>query len=77
MRVRNILDRAHLRATRWRPARQINPAVGQLEDRQLLSAAPTATMTQTATFPNLESRPNVATQAFLYFSAPDGYTDRS
>jgi hypothetical protein len=29
-------------------------------------------MTQTATFPNLESQPNVATQAFLYFSAPSG-----
>jgi hypothetical protein len=29
-------------------------------------------MTQTATFPNLESLPNVATQAFLYFSASMG-----
>jgi hypothetical protein len=29
-------------------------------------------MTQTATFPNLETLPNVATQAFLYFSAPMG-----
>jgi hypothetical protein len=48
------------------------PAVRHLEGRQLLSAAPTATMTQTATFPNLESFPNVATQAFLYFSAPMG-----
>ena len=29
-------------------------------------------MTQTATFPNLESYPNVATQAFLYFSSTMG-----
>ena len=29
-------------------------------------------MTQTATFPNLESLPNVATQAFLYFSSAMG-----
>jgi hypothetical protein len=29
-------------------------------------------MTQTATFPNLESLPNVSTQALLYFSAPLG-----
>jgi hypothetical protein len=29
-------------------------------------------MTQTATFPNLESFPNAATQAFLYFSSPMG-----
>jgi hypothetical protein len=29
-------------------------------------------MTQTATFPNLESLPNVATQAFLYFSSTMG-----
>ncbi len=55
-----------------RPRRQLVPAVGALEDRQLLSAAPTATMSQTATFPNLESMPNVANQAFLYFSSTMG-----
>ena len=52
--------------------RRLTPAVRPLEDRQLLSGAPTATMTQTATFPNLESHPNVASQAFLYFSSTMG-----
>jgi hypothetical protein len=33
---------------------------------------PTATMTQTATFPNLESMPTMATQAFLYFNSTMG-----
>ena len=54
------------------PRRQLRLEVGQLEDRQLFSITPTATMTQTATFFDLESFPNVATQAFLYFSAPMG-----
>jgi hypothetical protein len=67
-------SRAHVmsRTTCRRRPRLIKPAVGRLEDRQLLAGAPTATMTQTATFPNLESLPNVATQAFLYFSSPMG-----
>jgi hypothetical protein len=55
-----------------RPRRRINLTANPLEDRQLLSGAPTATMTQTATFPNLEVLPNVATQAFLYFSPTMG-----
>jgi hypothetical protein len=33
---------------------------------------PTATMTQTATFPNLEAAPNASTQAFLYFNSTMG-----
>jgi hypothetical protein len=75
----NILDRLSLlMASGRRPRRRLTPAVRPLEGRQLLSASPavglnaSATMTQTATFPNLESMPNVATQAFLYFSAPVG-----
>jgi len=55
-----------------RMRRRLVPAVRPLEDRQLLSAAPTATMSQTATFPNLETLPNVANQAFLYFSSTMG-----
>src|SRR5262245_15020941 len=55
-----------------RPRRRLVPAVRPLEGRQLLSAAPTATMSQTATFPNLESMPDVATQAFLYYSSTMG-----
>ena len=43
-----------------------------LEGRQLLTGPPTATMTQTITFPNLESLPNVANQALLYFSSTMG-----
>jgi hypothetical protein len=55
-----------------RSRRRLIAAVGFLEDRQLLSGSPTATMTQTATFPNLESYPNAASQAFLYFSSTMG-----
>jgi hypothetical protein len=61
-----------------RSRRQLRPAVHALEGRQLLSGssasvpAPTATMTQTATFPNLESFPDAATQAFLYFNSSMG-----
>jgi hypothetical protein len=57
-----------------RPRRRLTPALRPLESRDLLSTVPTpaATMTQTATFPNLESLPNVATQAFLYFSSTMG-----
>src|SRR5262249_29879252 len=75
MRLLNTLARVALRVASRRPSRQMAPSVRQLEDRQLLSAAPTATMTQTATFPNLEGFPNAATQAFLYFRAPMGPTN--
>jgi hypothetical protein len=74
-----VFDRLSLSmASGRRPRRRLTPAVRPLEGRQLLSASPaggldpSATMTQTATFPNLESQPNMATQAFLYFSAPLG-----
>ena len=72
MRLWYTLAHVVARTTCRRPPRLIKPAVRRLEDRQLLAAPPTATMTQTATFPNLESLPNVATQAFLYFSSPMG-----
>ncbi len=66
----NVLERLVLpRPRNQRSRRQLAPAVGRLEDRQLLA---TATMTQTATFPNLEQYPNVADQAFLYFSSTMG-----
>jgi hypothetical protein len=57
-----------------RPRRRLAPALRPLESRQLLSGGltPSATMTQTATFPNLESLPNVANQALLYFSSTMG-----
>jgi hypothetical protein len=74
-----ILDRLFLSmAGNRRALRRLTPSVRPLEGRQLLSASPSvepaasATMSQTATFPDLESLPNVATQAFLYFSAPMG-----
>ncbi len=73
MRVWNTLDRKFSpMAGGWRRRRRLALEVQPLEGRQLLSGLPTATMTQTATFPNLESLPNVATQAFLYFSSPMG-----
>jgi hypothetical protein len=72
MDLASVLDRLVLpRLRNRRSRRQLTPAVRLLEDRQLLSSA-TATMTQTATFPNLESYPNVADQAFLYFSSTMG-----
>lgn len=56
-----------------RPRRGLTPEIGRLEDRRLLTAAPTtATMTQTATFPDLESLPTVSNQALLYFGATMG-----
>ena len=61
-----------------RPRRRLTPVVRPLEGRRLLSAPaagappPSAVMTQTATFPNLESLPNVSTQAILYFSSRMG-----
>jgi hypothetical protein len=59
---------------RHRPRRRLAPALLELEGRRLLSALPppAASMTQTATFPDLESLPDVATQALLYFSASMG-----
>ena len=56
--------------TRRHPRRGFTPAVRPLEGRRLLTAS--ATMTQTATFPDLESHPTVSDQALLYFSATMG-----
>jgi hypothetical protein len=53
-----------------RRRRAFTPAVRPLEGRRLLTAS--ATMTQTATFPDLESYPNLSDQALLYFSATMG-----
>jgi hypothetical protein len=70
MDLANFRDRMVLATPRNRRSRrQLTPAVGLLENRELLSSA---TMTQTATFPNLEAYPNVADQAFLYFSSTMG-----
>jgi hypothetical protein len=57
-----------------RPGRGFTPEVRPLEGRRLLTAPPTAsaTMTQTATFPDLESHPALSDQALLYFSATMG-----
>jgi hypothetical protein len=72
MRLRNALERMFPAVlARRRPRFRVKPAVRPLEGRELLTG-PTATMIQTATFPNLEALPNVATQAFLYFSSPMG-----
>ncbi len=72
MRIKRALERMFPAAgTRRRPRFRASAAVRPLEGRQLLSG-PTATMIQTATFPNLEALPNVATQAFLYFSSTMG-----
>src|SRR5262249_44073547 len=63
---------------RRRPRRRLAPAVRPLEGRQLLSgpppggAAPAAVMTQTATFPELQSSPSASTQAILYFDSTIG-----
>src|SRR5436309_11842520 len=74
-----VLGRLFLRpACRRRPRRRLALAVRPLEGRQLLSGSstgsppPSAVMTQTATFPDLESLPNVSDQAILYFSATMG-----
>jgi hypothetical protein len=72
MRSRNKLNVLGSRANHRRPPRHTILAVRQLEDRRLLSGAPTAAMTQTATFPNIESYPNVVTQAVLYFNSTMG-----
>jgi hypothetical protein len=67
--VRRLFSRAGRR-----PRRGFTPAVRPLEGRRLLSAVSTAsaTMTQTATFPDLESYPTVSNQALLYFSTTMG-----
>ena len=69
-----VLDRLQSTTPAVRRARRrLTPAVRSLEGRLLLSALPvTATMTQTATFPNLESQPNVSDAAILYFSSSIG-----
>ena len=54
-----------------RRRRVFMPTVRPLEGRQLLSG-PTATMTQTMTFPDLEAYPTVADQAMLYFNGTMG-----
>ena len=79
MHLPTVCERLFLRVARGqRPRRRLTLSVRPLEGRQLLSASPpgalnpSATMTQTATFPNLESLPNVGTQAFLYFSSTMG-----
>jgi hypothetical protein len=79
MHLPTVCDRlfSHLARGR-RPRRRLALSVRPLEGRQLLSSAPSlglnpsATMTQTVTFPNLESLPNVGTQALLYFSSTMG-----
>src|SRR5271157_3500065 len=76
MHLPTVLDRLFLpMASGRRPRRRLTPAVRALEGRQLLSASPagaSATMTQTATFLNIESLPKFATQAILYFSPTMG-----
>jgi hypothetical protein len=71
----NVFDRLFSHAASGRRTRRcLMPAVRPLEGRRLLSGGltPTATMTQSATYPNLEALPNVATSAFLYFSSTMG-----
>ncbi len=53
-----------------RARRALVPTPSALEDRRLLTAS--ATMSQTATFPDLEVNPNLATQGLLYFSPAMG-----
>jgi hypothetical protein len=56
-----------------RRRRQLTPVVRALEDRQLLTGpVASAVMTQTATFPDLETIPKVSDQAILYFSSTMG-----
>jgi hypothetical protein len=79
MHLPTVCDRLFSHVARGqRPRRRLALAVQPLEGRQLLSSSPSlglnpsATMTQTVTFPNLESLPNVGTQALLYFSSTMG-----
>jgi hypothetical protein len=67
-----LLDRLFGSLTRGRRRRRrLVPAVRPLEDRQLLSGA-SAVMSQTATFPDLESSPTTSSQEILYFSSAIG-----
>src|SRR4051812_12337040 len=71
MRRPTVLDRLlSALGFRRRTRRRLAPAVRPLEGRQLLAAR--AVMTQTMTYRDLESRPNVATQSILYFSPKMG-----
>jgi hypothetical protein len=79
MHLPTVCDRLFSHVARGRrPRRRLALSVRPLEGRQLLSSSPSfglnpsATMTQTVTFPNLESLPNVGTQALLYFSSTIG-----
>ena len=77
MHLPTVLDRLFLPMTSGRrPRRWLTPAVRPLEGRQLLSASAlplaSATMTQTAMFPNPKLLPNMATQAFLYYNSTMG-----
>jgi len=67
-----FVERNRLPSARDRRRVVIAPAVVPLEDRRLLSGLSSAVMTQTATFPNIESAPNASTQAILYFSPTMG-----
>ncbi len=53
-----------------RARRALVPTPSALEDRRLLTAS--AMMSQTATFPDLEVNPTLATQGLLYFSPAMG-----
>ncbi len=57
-----------------RPRRGLTPDVRTLEGRRLLSGGTQAqaTMTQTATFPDLETNPSLSNQAVLYFDSAMG-----
>ncbi len=68
-----LVHRHFPRATH-RPRRRLAPAVCPLESRRLLTGSPSAsaTMTQTATFPDLEGHPGLSDQAILYFAATMG-----
>jgi hypothetical protein len=57
-----------------RPRRGLTPAVQGLEGRRLLTGGDpaSATMSQTATFPDLESNPALSDQVLLYFNGTMG-----
>jgi hypothetical protein len=72
-RLTTLVQRFFPRAGR-RPRRGLAPAVRPLEGRRLLSGGSpaSATMTQTVTFPDLESQPDLSSQLLLYFSPTMG-----
>jgi hypothetical protein len=74
MRQPTLLVRRDSSPLNRRPRRALTPEVRLLEGRRLLTGGPAASavMTQTATFPDLESLPTVSNQALLYFSATMG-----